>query len=135
MRFTAFLCTFRLSRESEIKPKTILMMSPIISIPIWQYLLTKRVFAANNNRDDAILEIIKHLKLFSTQLAKQRVAINVNKTKSILFLCLRQESSDKYKITLNNLDLSWPNYCKYLGVVLDQGPIFHQHITKTRNKF
>ena len=109
------------------------MIYPIISILIWLYLRT--FFSANSNRRYVILAITKNLKLLSTWFAKWRIVINVNKTESILFSRLKQESRDKYKIALNNTDLPWSNQCKYLGVILDQGFTFQQHITSTRNKF
>ena len=43
------------------------------------------IFAANKNRRYAISAITKHLRLLSTWFAKWRVAVNVNKTESILF--------------------------------------------------
>ena len=80
-------------------------------------------FAANKNKWYSISAITKQLKLISTCFAKWNMLINVNKTEPILFSRLRQESRDKYKITLNNNELLWSDHYKYLGVILDQGII------------
>ena len=56
----------------------------------------------------------EHLKLLSDLFSKYRVVVAVNKTDSILFSRLKQETRDKYKITENNIELTWSNHCKYL---------------------
>ena len=66
------------------------------------------VFSTYNSRNYAVLVTTKHFKLLTNWSAKWRVAVKVNKTMSIQFSCLRQESRDKYKIALNNTDLPFP---------------------------
>ena len=90
---------------------------------------------ANKNRRYVISAITEHFKLLSTWFAKWRMAINVNKTESILFSRLRQESRDKYKIIFNNTELPCTDHSKYLSVILDQGFTFKQYIPPSRNNF
>ena len=92
-----FFAHFGILQGTKLSPKLLNIF--INDIPY--YLQTHLAIFADNvcNRHYAILAITKHLRLLSTWFAKRRVAVNVNKTESILS-CLRQESRDKYKIEL-----------------------------------
>ena len=78
------------------------------------------VFNANKNRYFSNLAITRLLRLLSTWFSEWRVAIDVNKTESVLSSLLNQESKDKYKIALNNTYLLWWDNCKYLRIILDK---------------
>lgn len=93
------------------------------------------IYAINHNRKYAIVSINKHLKLLSNYFHKWKIAINVDKTKTILFENISRNNRDKQKIILRNTPLPWSETAKYLGIELDRNLTFGQHIQKSLKKF
>ena len=78
---------------------------------------------------------LKKIEMYNA-LIYMKKNINVNKTEFILLSHLKQESRDKYKITLTSVEIPWSNHYKYLGIILDQKSLtFQQHMTIIRNEF
>jgi len=81
-------------------------------------------YSSNHNAGYAVLQLQRQMNIASEWFKKWRLRINEAKTTAILFGRTRKLN---IKLVVNNIEISWSNNVKYLGVTIDYKLNFSKH--------
>jgi len=82
-------------------------------------------YCSNHNARYAILQLQRQINIASEWFKKWRLRINEAKTTAILFGRTQKLNTN---LELNNVQISWSNKVKYLGIIIDHKLNFSDHV-------
>ena len=74
------------------------------------------------------------LKILSLWFNENKLALNVSKTKFMIFLLRHQKPPDNFRIILDGIELEHVSSTKFLGVILDEKLTWNDHIHHVATK-
>lgn len=90
------------------------------------------LMTSSRQLDSAINRLQHQLNILELWAADNKIKINAQKTKAMIFTRRRPEVRNRLRI--NNQEVDWTDTTKYLGVTLDKKLLYTSHILENRNK-
>lgn len=88
-------------------------------------------YCLNHNARYSILQLQRQINIASERFKKWRLRINEANTTTILFSCTQKLNIN---LELNNVQISWSNKVKYLGITIDHKLNFSNHVVTILKK-